>query len=54
MRKLSKFTDRQIALLTGLLHAGTTAKGNDLIAEMAYRLVRAGGGRAHTGGVAAD
>ena len=44
MKKLEDFTDREIALMMGSLHFGVAGKHDELVAEAAYRLVRASGG----------
>lgn len=42
MKRLSEFTDREIALMLGTLHDGRAGKRSLLISEAAYRLVRSG------------
>jgi hypothetical protein len=44
MSTLSKFTDHQLASMLDSLQEGIPGKRSDLIAEVAYRLFRAGGG----------
>lgn len=45
VRKLSEFTDKEIAAMMGSLHHNLAGKHDALIAEASYRLVRADGGR---------
>jgi hypothetical protein len=44
MKKLSELTDRELALMMQSLLHWTAGKHDALVAEAAYRLVRAGGG----------